>query len=151
MDKEGFDMSSSMLKDFTDTNVHYKECKLKASEKTSTACKSHSKRGGNCKAKCKASKKAYRDWEQDSPQHYPDDRGYHYCKYHGYCNHLTDECNITMNWCRGSMYYEREDRFCKSKKVHFISGKVKSCESLSDGSKDLHAIIDEKISAALSH
>eukprot|EP00957_Ditylum_brightwellii_P116075 8854871-Ditylum_brightwellii.AAC.1 len=48
------------------------------------------------------------------------------------------------------MCHEREDRPCKSKKVHFSSGKAKYCEALSDGNKDLHAIIDEKIAAVLS-
>eukprot|EP00957_Ditylum_brightwellii_P098028 7466997-Ditylum_brightwellii.AAC.1 len=57
MDKEGFDASSSMLKDFMEICVRYKESKPKASEKTNTACKSHSKRGGKRKAKCKASKR----------------------------------------------------------------------------------------------
>eukprot|EP00957_Ditylum_brightwellii_P102122 7784768-Ditylum_brightwellii.AAC.1 len=66
IDKEGFDVSSRTLKDFMETCVHYKECKPKTPKKTSTACKSHSKRGGKCKAKHKASKKAYCDLGQDS-------------------------------------------------------------------------------------
>eukprot|EP00957_Ditylum_brightwellii_P064361 4884931-Ditylum_brightwellii.AAC.1 len=67
MDKEGFGVSSSTLKDFTKTYIHYKECKLKVTEKTNTAHKSHSERGGKRKAKRKASKKAYHNWGQDSP------------------------------------------------------------------------------------
>eukprot|EP00957_Ditylum_brightwellii_P029572 2234377-Ditylum_brightwellii.AAC.1 len=67
MDKEGFDASSIILKEFTKAFVCYKECKLKVSEKTSAACKNHSERGGNHKAKQKSSKKAYHDWGQDSP------------------------------------------------------------------------------------
>eukprot|EP00957_Ditylum_brightwellii_P065673 4980512-Ditylum_brightwellii.AAC.1 len=110
MDKEGFDVSSSMLKEFMETCVCYEECKPKVSKKTRAAHKSHSKRGGKHKAKCKASKKAYRDWGQDSSQHHSDGRGHHYCKYHGYCNHLTDDCRITMNRCKGSTHHEREDR-----------------------------------------
>eukprot|EP00957_Ditylum_brightwellii_P148423 11299755-Ditylum_brightwellii.AAC.1 len=55
-----------------------------------------------------------------------------------------------MNQCKGSTHHEREDRSCKGKKVHFSSGKAKSCEASSDGSKDLHAIINEKFAAALS-
>eukprot|EP00957_Ditylum_brightwellii_P185983 14159463-Ditylum_brightwellii.AAC.1 len=61
-----------------ETCICYKECKLKASEKISAAHKSQSKRGGKCKAKHKASKKAYRDWGQDSPQHHSNGRG---CQY----------------------------------------------------------------------
>eukprot|EP00957_Ditylum_brightwellii_P003531 267502-Ditylum_brightwellii.AAC.1 len=38
MDKEGFNTSSSMLKDFTITCVCYKKCKPKTTEKTSAAC-----------------------------------------------------------------------------------------------------------------
>eukprot|EP00957_Ditylum_brightwellii_P199251 15188633-Ditylum_brightwellii.AAC.1 len=53
MDKEGFNASSSMLKEFTKTCVCYKECEPKGAEKTSTACKSHSERGGKRKAKRK--------------------------------------------------------------------------------------------------
>eukprot|EP00957_Ditylum_brightwellii_P037775 2856908-Ditylum_brightwellii.AAC.1 len=68
MDKEGFNKSSSRLKEFTKTCVYYKECKPKVMETTNTACKSHSKRGGKCKAKWKASKKAYCEWGQDSLQ-----------------------------------------------------------------------------------
>eukprot|EP00957_Ditylum_brightwellii_P081284 6183228-Ditylum_brightwellii.AAC.1 len=135
MDKEGFNMSSSTLKEFTKTCVCYKECKLKVTKKISAACKSHSKRGGKCKAKCKASKKA----------------GHHFCKYHGYCNHAMDECRITIKWCKEIMLHERGDRSCKSKKVHFSSGKAKSCKSLSNGNKDLHSIINKKIVMALSH
>eukprot|EP00957_Ditylum_brightwellii_P160081 12186157-Ditylum_brightwellii.AAC.1 len=79
MDKEGFDASSSMIKKFTETYVCYKDCKLKGSEKTSTACKSHSDRGGKCKAKDKANKKAYHDWGQDSPCCHSNGGGCHYC------------------------------------------------------------------------
>eukprot|EP00957_Ditylum_brightwellii_P170027 12941841-Ditylum_brightwellii.AAC.1 len=43
------------------------------------------------------------------------------------------------------MEYKSHD----SKKVHFSSGKAKSCEDLSNGNKDLHTIIDEKIDTAL--
>eukprot|EP00957_Ditylum_brightwellii_P162660 12386501-Ditylum_brightwellii.AAC.1 len=59
MDKEGFNVSSSMLKEFMETCVCYNKCKANTSEKTSTACKSHSKRRGDRKAKHKARKKAY--------------------------------------------------------------------------------------------
>eukprot|EP00957_Ditylum_brightwellii_P169920 12933815-Ditylum_brightwellii.AAC.1 len=55
-----------------------------------------------------------------------------------------------MNQHKGSMRHEREDRSYKSKKVCFSSGKVKSYKVLSSGNKDLHAIINEKITAALS-
>eukprot|EP00957_Ditylum_brightwellii_P094435 7190879-Ditylum_brightwellii.AAC.1 len=151
MDKEGFAVSSSTLKEFIVTCVLYKECKLKGSQKTSEVCKSHSKRGGKHKAKHRASKNSYCDWGQDSPQHHSYGRGCHYCKYHGYCNCLTDECRTTINHCKGSMHHEREDRSCQSKKVRFSSGKAKSCEALSNGNKDLHAIINEKNSVALSH
>eukprot|EP00957_Ditylum_brightwellii_P103476 7884518-Ditylum_brightwellii.AAC.1 len=67
MDKEGFDASSSTLKDFMETCIRYEVCKPKVTKKTSAACKIPSERGGKCKVKCKASKKAYHDWEQDSP------------------------------------------------------------------------------------
>eukprot|EP00957_Ditylum_brightwellii_P142006 10819146-Ditylum_brightwellii.AAC.1 len=40
---------------------------------------------------------------------------------------------------------------CNSKKVHFKSGKVKSCEASSNGNKDLHMIINGKIAAPLEH
>eukprot|EP00957_Ditylum_brightwellii_P210792 15365403-Ditylum_brightwellii.AAC.2 len=55
-----------------------------------------------------------------------------------------------MDQRKGSMHYVREDRSHKSKKVHFSSGKAKSCEVLSNGNKDLHTIIDKKIVVALS-
>eukprot|EP00957_Ditylum_brightwellii_P208046 15355630-Ditylum_brightwellii.AAC.1 len=90
IDKEGFNASSSMPKAFTETYVCSKECEPNVSEKTSAAYKCHSGREGQCKAKHKASKKAYRDWGQDSSQHHSDGRGRHYCKYHGYCNHSTE-------------------------------------------------------------
>eukprot|EP00957_Ditylum_brightwellii_P154859 11786197-Ditylum_brightwellii.AAC.1 len=56
MDKEGFGVSSSMIKKIMETCVCYKECKPKEIKKSSTACKSHSMRGGKGKAKHKASK-----------------------------------------------------------------------------------------------
>eukprot|EP00957_Ditylum_brightwellii_P210961 15365608-Ditylum_brightwellii.AAC.1 len=59
MDKEGFNASSSTLKGFTKTCVHYKECKPKMTEKTSAAHKSHSEREVKHKSKHKADKKAY--------------------------------------------------------------------------------------------
>eukprot|EP00957_Ditylum_brightwellii_P175225 13340129-Ditylum_brightwellii.AAC.1 len=62
-----------------------------------------------------------------------------------------DECKITINWCKGSMLHEQDERSHESKKVYFHSGKAKSHESLSNGSKDLHPIINVKIAAALSH
>eukprot|EP00957_Ditylum_brightwellii_P148195 11283647-Ditylum_brightwellii.AAC.1 len=120
-------------------------------KKTSAAHKSHSKRGGKHKAKRKASKKVYHEWGQDSSRHHSGGRGYHYCKYHGYCNHTIDECRITINWHKGIMCHERGDRSCKSKKVHFSSGKVKSSVSSSNGNKDLHLIINKKIDVALNH
>eukprot|EP00957_Ditylum_brightwellii_P035988 2726637-Ditylum_brightwellii.AAC.1 len=61
VDKEGFNSSSSTLKDLTETCAHFEECKPKVTEKTSAACKSHSERGGKCEAKRKASKKAYHE------------------------------------------------------------------------------------------
>eukprot|EP00957_Ditylum_brightwellii_P012800 967549-Ditylum_brightwellii.AAC.1 len=68
MNKEGFNASSSMLKDFTKTCICYKECKPNVTDKTNAAHKSHSKRGGKRKAKGKASKNAYHEWGQDCPQ-----------------------------------------------------------------------------------
>eukprot|EP00957_Ditylum_brightwellii_P181540 13828186-Ditylum_brightwellii.AAC.1 len=44
MDKEGFNASSSAVKDFTETCVCSKECRPKMIEKTSAACKSYSER-----------------------------------------------------------------------------------------------------------
>eukprot|EP00957_Ditylum_brightwellii_P081066 6165876-Ditylum_brightwellii.AAC.1 len=67
MDKEGFNMSSSMIKKFTKTCVCYKEWEPKETKKSSAACESHSEGGGKRKAKRKASKKVYHDWGQDSP------------------------------------------------------------------------------------
>eukprot|EP00957_Ditylum_brightwellii_P132565 10109615-Ditylum_brightwellii.AAC.1 len=77
-------------------------------------------------------------------------RGCHYCKYHGHCNHSTDECRLTMNQHKGRTCHEREDRPHNSKKVCFSSGKAKSHEALPDRNKDLHTIINEKIATALS-
>eukprot|EP00957_Ditylum_brightwellii_P020215 1524681-Ditylum_brightwellii.AAC.1 len=48
------------------------------------------------------------------------------------------------------MHHGGEDRPCKIKKVHFSSGKAKTWEPLSNGSKDLHLIINQNITAALS-
>eukprot|EP00957_Ditylum_brightwellii_P024400 1842166-Ditylum_brightwellii.AAC.1 len=127
MDKEGFDASSSTIKRFMETCVCYEEYKPKETKENSAACKSHSERGGKHKAKHKATKKAYCGWGQDSPQHHSKGQGCHYYKYHG------------------------EDRSCKNKKVHFSSGKAKSHEASSNGNKDLNAIINEKITAALDH
>eukprot|EP00957_Ditylum_brightwellii_P163061 12416721-Ditylum_brightwellii.AAC.1 len=67
MDKEGFDTSSSTINIFTEICVHYKECKPKKTKESSAACESYFERGGKHKAKHKASKKAYHDWDQDSP------------------------------------------------------------------------------------
>eukprot|EP00957_Ditylum_brightwellii_P197295 15031269-Ditylum_brightwellii.AAC.1 len=53
---------------FMETCVCYKECKPKETKESSAACKSPFKSGGAHKAKHKASKKAYHDWEQDSPR-----------------------------------------------------------------------------------
>eukprot|EP00957_Ditylum_brightwellii_P205718 15345090-Ditylum_brightwellii.AAC.1 len=44
-----------------------------------------------------------------------------------------------------------ENRSCNRKKVCFSSGKAKYHEALSNGNKDLHVIIDEKIAAVLDH
>eukprot|EP00957_Ditylum_brightwellii_P012955 979016-Ditylum_brightwellii.AAC.1 len=149
--KKALTLASAHSIIFTKTCIHYKECKPKATEKTSPACKSHSKRGRKHKAKCKASKKAYPDWGQDSQWHHSDDRGRQYCKYHEYCAHTTDEFRITINQHKASICHEREDRSHKSKEAYFSSGKAKPCESLSDGNKDLLLIINEKIAVALSH
>eukprot|EP00957_Ditylum_brightwellii_P001253 98131-Ditylum_brightwellii.AAC.1 len=121
----------------------------KKTKERSAACESYSKRGGKCKTKCKASKEAYRDWDQESPQYHSDGKGCHYYKYHGHCNHTMEECRITINQHKGCTYHQREDRSCKNKKVSFSSGKAKSHEASSDENKDLHAIIDEKIAATL--
>eukprot|EP00957_Ditylum_brightwellii_P197088 15014938-Ditylum_brightwellii.AAC.1 len=145
MDKEDFDASSSTLKEFTEICVHYKECKLKMTEKKNTACKSHSEKKGKHKAKRKVDEKIYRKRGQDPPQCHKEGRGYWYCMYHGYCFHTTDECNITINWCKGCTHHENKERSHESKKVHFHSSKTKSHESLSNGSKVLNLIINEKI------
>eukprot|EP00957_Ditylum_brightwellii_P171856 13082836-Ditylum_brightwellii.AAC.1 len=105
------------------TCVCCKECEPKETKESGTAHENYSKRGGKGKAKHKASKNTYHDWDQKSPQCHSD--------------------------CKGHTYHEREYKFCESKKVLFSSGKAKSCEALSDGNKDLHAIIDEKNAAFL--
>eukprot|EP00957_Ditylum_brightwellii_P034169 2589328-Ditylum_brightwellii.AAC.1 len=151
MDKEGFNRSSSTLKDFTKTFIHQKECKPKRTEVTRTACKSHSKIEGTHNAQHKANKKAYRKWGRDSPQSHSDGRGRQYCKYNVYCNHTMDEYRITINWCKGHMCHEEEEISCKSKTMCFDSSNAKSCESLSDGNKDLRLTINKKIAAALSY
>eukprot|EP00957_Ditylum_brightwellii_P121462 9263582-Ditylum_brightwellii.AAC.1 len=124
MDKEGFNASSSMLKEFIKTSVRYKECKPKVMEKTSAAHKSHFERGGKCKAERKTGKKAYHEWGQNSLQCHSNGRRCHYCKYHGYCNQTMDECRITINWHKGSTCPKREDRSHKSKKMCFSSGRA---------------------------
>eukprot|EP00957_Ditylum_brightwellii_P097203 7403160-Ditylum_brightwellii.AAC.1 len=72
MDKEGFNESSSTIKEFTKTCVCYEECKPKIPEKQSAACMSHSEREGKCKAKHKADEKNYRKWGRAPPQHHRD-------------------------------------------------------------------------------
>eukprot|EP00957_Ditylum_brightwellii_P122152 9315322-Ditylum_brightwellii.AAC.1 len=49
MDKEGFDASSSTIKNFTETCVCYKECMPKEAKESSSACKSYLERGGEHK------------------------------------------------------------------------------------------------------
>eukprot|EP00957_Ditylum_brightwellii_P040042 3030333-Ditylum_brightwellii.AAC.2 len=66
-DKEGFDASSSTLKDFTKTCVYYEECEPKMMKKKSAAHKSHSKREGKRKAKHKVSEKTYHKRGQAPP------------------------------------------------------------------------------------
>eukprot|EP00957_Ditylum_brightwellii_P133247 10160102-Ditylum_brightwellii.AAC.1 len=149
MDEGDFDASSSTIKKFTETCVCYKGYEPKAAKESSTACKSHSKRGGKRKSKCKASKKAYHDWEQDSQQRHSNGQGHHYYKYHGYCNYTIEECRITINQCKGHTRHKMEYKFHDSNKVCFSSGKAKYCEASLDGNKDLHTIINEKIAAAL--
>eukprot|EP00957_Ditylum_brightwellii_P020102 1516612-Ditylum_brightwellii.AAC.1 len=103
-------------------------------EKQSAACRSHSEREGKCKAKCKAGKK-------DSSQH-------QYCKYHGSCNHTTDECNITIACCKSCICHELKEGSHKSKRVHFCRNRAKLCEFLANKSKDLNMIINKKIDKA---
>eukprot|EP00957_Ditylum_brightwellii_P185293 14109206-Ditylum_brightwellii.AAC.1 len=62
MDKEGFNASSSTIKEFTKTCVCYKECEPKMQEKQSAAHRRHSEREGKCKAKCKVDEKGYCKW-----------------------------------------------------------------------------------------
>eukprot|EP00957_Ditylum_brightwellii_P007668 579851-Ditylum_brightwellii.AAC.1 len=67
-------------------------------EKKSAACKIHSEREGEHKEKCKVDEKTHNKRDQAPPQCHKEGRGRQYCKYHGYCNHTTDECNITIKW-----------------------------------------------------
>eukprot|EP00957_Ditylum_brightwellii_P007122 540481-Ditylum_brightwellii.AAC.1 len=60
-----------------------------------------------------------------------------------------EECRITMNWCKGCTCHEREYKSHDSKKVCFSSGMAKSCKASSKENKDLHLIINEKITMAL--
>eukprot|EP00957_Ditylum_brightwellii_P054343 4117804-Ditylum_brightwellii.AAC.1 len=122
MDEEGFNASSSIIKEFTEMCIHYKECKPVMPEKLSTAHRNHSEREGK----------------------------YKYCKYHGSCRHSTDEYNITIACNKGCTDHEYKKGSHKSKKVCFHSNKAKLCGFLSDKSKDLNATIDEKITKAFS-
>eukprot|EP00957_Ditylum_brightwellii_P041651 3154329-Ditylum_brightwellii.AAC.1 len=90
MDKEGFNVSSSTIKAFMETCVGYKEFKPKETKKSSTACESHSKRGGNAKPNIKLAKRLTMARVKDSPQHNFDGQGRHHNKYQGYCNHTTE-------------------------------------------------------------
>eukprot|EP00957_Ditylum_brightwellii_P067199 5100291-Ditylum_brightwellii.AAC.1 len=93
IDKEGFNASSSTLKDFTKICAHYKELKPKITEKTNADYKSQEK----CKAKCKADKKTFHKRGQAPPQCHSNGTGWQYCKYHGCCKNTMDECKITIN------------------------------------------------------
>eukprot|EP00957_Ditylum_brightwellii_P179386 13665598-Ditylum_brightwellii.AAC.1 len=68
----------------------------------------------------------------------------------GITTNTTDEFRITINKHKGRTHHKKEDRSHRNKKLHVSSGMVKSCESLSDGNKGLHLIINEKIDAAFS-
>eukprot|EP00957_Ditylum_brightwellii_P094516 7197239-Ditylum_brightwellii.AAC.1 len=61
MDKEAFGMSSSTVKDFIKTCIHYKECEPDMPEAKITACKCPSEREGKCKAKHKVEEN-YCNW-----------------------------------------------------------------------------------------
>eukprot|EP00957_Ditylum_brightwellii_P077243 5869673-Ditylum_brightwellii.AAC.1 len=59
-------------------------------KKKSTVCKSHSKREGKHKDKCKADKNTYYKRGQVPPRCHTEGKGDQYYKYHGYCNYSTD-------------------------------------------------------------
>eukprot|EP00957_Ditylum_brightwellii_P212028 15366878-Ditylum_brightwellii.AAC.1 len=67
IDKEGFNASSSTIKEFTKTCICYKEYKPKMSEKQSVAHRSHSKREGKQNTKHRADEMKYHKWGQAPP------------------------------------------------------------------------------------
>eukprot|EP00957_Ditylum_brightwellii_P126900 9673443-Ditylum_brightwellii.AAC.1 len=101
MDKEGFDASSSTIKEFTEMCVQYKECESAMQEKLAITHKSPLEMEGKCKAKYKV---------ED-----------------GYCNwgrHSMEERNITMVHSKDHMHHESKDRSHNDKKVYFCSNKI---------------------------
>eukprot|EP00957_Ditylum_brightwellii_P047447 3603961-Ditylum_brightwellii.AAC.1 len=64
--ENGIPTSWNFQMDKEETCVCYKECKPKKTKESSIAFESYSKRGGKHNAKCKASKKACCDWDQES-------------------------------------------------------------------------------------
>eukprot|EP00957_Ditylum_brightwellii_P004690 356163-Ditylum_brightwellii.AAC.1 len=109
-------------------------------EKTSTAHKSHSKRGRKCKAKRKASKRLTMNGNEILHNAIP----------------MVEDATITSTMSiAATQLMSVESPSTSAKKAHAIKGgkildKAKSCEILSDGNKDLHLMIDEKIVTALS-
>eukprot|EP00957_Ditylum_brightwellii_P057857 4387345-Ditylum_brightwellii.AAC.1 len=93
--KEGFDLSSSTLKEFLDVCVHLEEAELQKllRKTTAHARKEHDNDG---KEKCEDKPKLHHKRHHGLGKCYQGKRKKKHCDYHGLCYYDTDECNFVQ-------------------------------------------------------
>eukprot|EP00957_Ditylum_brightwellii_P205439 15343908-Ditylum_brightwellii.AAC.1 len=91
--KEGFNSSSSTLKEFLDLCVHLEEAELQKLLRKKIAC-AETEHDEDGKRKCQDKPKLHHKRWHGSGKCPQGKQKKKYCNYHGLCYHGTDECNF---------------------------------------------------------
>eukprot|EP00957_Ditylum_brightwellii_P183297 13962162-Ditylum_brightwellii.AAC.1 len=98
-EKEGFDSSSSTLKEFLDMCVRLEEAELQKPLKKKIAHTIKEYDNSDRKRKCQEKPKSHHKRHHSLGKHHQIKQKEKICDYHGLCDHDMDECNFVQS-CR---------------------------------------------------
>eukprot|EP00957_Ditylum_brightwellii_P114077 8697930-Ditylum_brightwellii.AAC.1 len=95
-EKESFDSSSSMLKEFLDVCVLLEEAELQKLLRKKIAC-ARKEHGNNRKETCQDKPKSHHERRHSLEKCHQGKRKKKYCNYHGLCYHGMGKCNFVQS------------------------------------------------------
>eukprot|EP00957_Ditylum_brightwellii_P064573 4899960-Ditylum_brightwellii.AAC.1 len=145
--KEGFDSSSSMLKEFLDVCVRLEEAELQKLLRKMIACaeKEHDK-DGNRKHQDKP--KLHHKRRHGLEKYHQGKQKKMHCNYHGLCYHVTDKCNFVQSRSKHTQPTHRIMEQQRLQQVQFVKDTKRQAKKrglTGKEVKDLNVFVKDKI------